>query len=193
MSSGLLWCAYFKRDQEIGAAFTEEGTQMNVKKAHRLTGHHDKNHTRKIAKVLGWVLKPGELPPCKACSIAVAKQHAVCKDSRSESKATRAGERLFSDLATIRAPVHSGIIVHKTVWHMTVCHYMGYCELHFYRAKNDFIEKYCASMQQWKQNEKPVKFVLQDNAGENRKLIERANKSDWKLNITPEYTGRDTP
>ena len=74
---------------------------MNIEKAHRLTGHYDENRTRKIAKVLGWVLKPGELLPCKACSVVRAKQCAICKDSKSKSKATRARERLFSDLATV--------------------------------------------------------------------------------------------
>jgi hypothetical protein len=32
-----------------------------------------------------------------------------------------------------------------------------------------------------------------DNAGENKKLIERLRSSDWKMNPVVEYTPRDTP
>jgi hypothetical protein len=38
-----------------------------------------------------------------------------------------------------------------------------------------------------------VKYIRMDNAGENKLLQKRAESKDWKLNITYEYTARDTP
>jgi len=38
-----------------------------------------------------------------------------------------------------------------------------------------------------------LKILRIDNAGENRKLQARCESSNWKLEITYEYTARDTP
>ena len=39
----------------------------------------------------------------------------------------------------------------------------------------------------------PVKNLRMDNAGENKKLQQRLEISDWKLNVAIEFTARDTP
>ena len=47
----------------------------------------------------------------------------------------RASKRIFSDLATIKAPQDSGITIINRNWHIVVCQYMGYKELAFYSGK----------------------------------------------------------
>jgi hypothetical protein len=45
----------------------------------------------------------------------------------------------------------------------------------------------------WRYEGNPVKFKSCDNAGEKKSLQKRVNSADWKLNITFEYSPRDTP
>ncbi len=44
-----------------------------------------------------------------------------------------------------------------------------------------------------KENGQPVPKIWQDNAGENKKLVQRLTSKDWKLDAQVEYTARDTP
>jgi hypothetical protein len=44
-----------------------------------------------------------------------------------------------------------------------------------------------------KTNGKAVKYLRLDNAGENKSLQQRAASNDWKLNLTCEFTARNTP
>ena len=39
----------------------------------------------------------------------------------------------------------------------------------------------------------PVKYLGQDNAGENLKIQARCKSADWKLAMEIEYTAKDTP
>ena len=43
-------------------------------------------------------------------------------------KATRAGKKIFSDLAMIKAPQDSGITITNRNWHIVVNQYTGYKE-----------------------------------------------------------------
>ena len=80
-------------------------------RAHIIKKHHDEEQTCKIALELGWSLKKGPTMPCKACSIGKAKQLVINKHVDKSNKATIAGERIFSDLAMIKALQESSIIV----------------------------------------------------------------------------------
>ena len=42
-------------------------------------------------------------------------------------------------------------------------------------------------------DDRAVKFIRQDNAGENRSLQNRCSSSDWKLEADFEYTAKETP
>jgi hypothetical protein len=55
------------------------------------------------------------------------------------------------------------------------------------------VEESCELFYNSKQGGNQVKYVRCDNAGENKTLQKRANGVDWKLNITFEFTPRDTP
>ena len=102
-------------------------------------------------------------------------------------KATRAGERIFSDLAMIKTP---GITITNKNWHIVVDQYTGHKELEFYCTKSDFVEPKCKNFSKWKNNEKPVTYIRHDNAPENKVLIKITNDLQWKLGITMEYTDK---
>jgi hypothetical protein len=54
------------------------------------------------------------------------------------------------------------------------------------------VEPTLEQFHRWKLQDKPVKYVRMDNAGENLLLEKRAQSRHWKMNINFEYTGRDT-
>ena len=76
---GTLYCMYHKRttNPEVAAI----SVKMSVDKAREISGHPDESRTRKAAKALGWKLNQGALTPCRACTIAKAKQKNVIKES----------------------------------------------------------------------------------------------------------------
>eukprot|EP00957_Ditylum_brightwellii_P083009 6310680-Ditylum_brightwellii.AAC.1 len=45
----------------------------------------------------------------------------------------------------------------------------------------------------WEQNNRKVKFVRCNNAGENKTLEKRSQSKDWRMNPEFEYTARATP
>ena len=66
--------------------------------------------------------------PCKACSVEKVRQLVVNKYVDNSKKATRAGKKIFSDLAMIKAPQDSGITITNRNWHIVVNQYTGYKE-----------------------------------------------------------------
>ena len=67
----------------------------------------------------------------------------VNKPVDNSKKVTRAGKRIFSDLATIKVPQDSGITITNRNWHIVVDQYMGYKESEFYSTKSDLVEPTC--------------------------------------------------
>ena len=82
---------------------------------------------------------------CKAFSIGKARQLAMNKHVDDSKKATRAGESIFSDLATIKVPHDNGIHIPYRKGH-----------LEFYSTKSDFVELMFKKFSKWKNNGKPV-------------------------------------
>ena len=60
---------------------TDITTTMSIVKAHKLLGHYDESENQPTAKVLGWNITKGMLPPCELCVVCKAKQKAICKES----------------------------------------------------------------------------------------------------------------
>ena len=99
---GFVFRMYFKRTHEMAMAATDKGTKMTVDQAHAKTGHCSEALTRKTAKYLGWDLSRGTMTNCAACAAAgKAKQKNMPKQSEG-TVATKPGERLFMDIATIK-------------------------------------------------------------------------------------------
>jgi hypothetical protein len=101
------------------------------------------------------------------------------------------GERIFTDIASIRAS--AGIKVSKPHWCIKVDERTQLKFSSFHENKDGMVEESCELFYKWKQGGNQVKYVRCDNAGENKTLQKRENGVDWKLNITFEFTPRDTP
>ena len=63
----------------------------------------------------------------------------------------------------------------------------------FYSRKNDIVEPMCERLQHATGRGAQVKYLRQDNAGENLKIQARCKSADWKLPVEIEYTAKDTP
>jgi hypothetical protein len=63
----------------------------------------------------------------------------------------------------------------------------------FFDTKNGMVEETCEQLHRWKESGRGAKIIRLDNAGENKLLQQRSQSADWKLNITYEFTVRDTP
>ena len=162
--------------------------------AHEKLGHMNEEATRKSAAHLGIELTRGTLEPCLACSAAKAKQKNITKHAEEKSKATEIGERLFTDIATVKAPM--GVKADKSgrpQWRIIVDEKSKMKFSGFFPKKSDMVEPTCEIFQKWISQGKPIKKIRLDNAGENKKLRERCQSSDWKLNLKFEFTARDTP
>ena len=130
---------------------------------------------------------------CKASSIGKAGQLAINKHVDNSKKAARTGERIFSDVATIKALQDSGIIITNRNWHIGVDQHTGYNKPEFYSAKSNLVELTCKKFSKWRNNGKPVSYIRHNNALENKGLIKISNASQWKLDIITEYAGKGTP
>jgi hypothetical protein len=184
---GVLYVMYVRRSEIANPALV---TTMTVEKAHCLLGHQSEDTTRKIAKYIGWEITKGALKPCLSCSIGKAKQKNTVKDS-DHAKCKAPGERIFTDIASVRPA--EGMKVSKPYWCIKVDERTQMKFSSFHAHKDDMVESSCELFQKWKHQGNPVQYIRCDNAGENKSLQKKANSADWKLNITFEYTPRDTP
>ena len=55
------------------------------------------------------------------------------------------------------------------------------------------VELTCQQMSKWKARGIPVKIIRCDNGSENKLLEQQLASKDWQLDVTFEYTARDTP
>ena len=151
----------------------------------------NEDRTRLTAKTLGWSIKPGNFEVCVAGAKAKAKQINVPKITR-HIKGSKEEPHVFLDLCTVKNK--SGQVeLTKTNWRIMVdeCTEMKFSD--FFVKKSDMVEPTCQQLQKWKQAGLGAKFIRLDNAGENKKLQQRAESADWKLDINVEFTARNTP
>ena len=59
--------------------------------------------------------------------------------------------------------------------------------------KSCTVESTCAQFEKWRQANKPVKVIQQDNVEKNKKLQANIDQAARKLNIQLEYTAQGTP
>ena len=95
--------------------------KVNIKQAHGMFGHMDKEQTRKIAKHLGTEITCKMLKICKDGAGAKAKQKKVTKVSEHEISKEPNG-RTFLDIWSIKKPKNSTDIkkVAKLYWRIMV-------------------------------------------------------------------------
>jgi hypothetical protein len=189
-ATGAVYCMYFNRGQEIANVGTSV-VRMTVNEAHDKLGHSHEDAVRATAKQLGWEIKKGGMKPCDACNAAKAKQKNVEKDS-DHVPAKENAERIYLDLSKVKAP--EGIPQPgKPNWRIMVDERTNLKFSDFFGTKDGMIEPTCEQIGKWKNAGLKVKFIRCDNAGENKKLAQRTESSDWQFGINFEFTGRDTP
>ena len=187
---GALYCICLKRN--VDAMNASVTAKMPYEKAHSLLGHCNEDTTRKIAKLLGWELKP-KTTQCQSCAEGKAKQKNLPQVADGV-KATKPMERVYHDLSHLKAPKGSGVSISKPNWQMIVDERTGLKISAWYSTKNEIVEPTCERLRRLEQvtgNE--LHFMRQDNAGENKLLQMRMRGADWQFKTEFEYTARDTP
>ena len=203
---GAVYCMYLKRKEaptEAGIASLDTTKKiappskpkitMNINHAHQLFGHCDEGTTRQAAYAQGYGIVRGTLKPCEYCATAKAKQKSVPKLTVPDTAVTKPNERVSLDISTIKAPKAENVSITQPNWRVIVDEYTEMKFSDFYSTKDGMVEPTCEKLEMWKEAGIPVKYLRMDNAGENLVLGARLNSADWKLNVKPEYTARDTP
>lgn len=196
-SRGAVFAARFIRDAEINAACTDKGVKMDINKAHALLGHGDLESTRESAKALGWTISRGAFKPCVHCAKSKAKQKNVVKESISEDKAEKPGDRVFLDLTTISVPRADGTLyrINQKNLRGIVDQASGKKWGSFSTTKNGMVEPTMRWLSQMKAMGIHIKCIRMDPAGENFALKKECESAKWH-HIQPlkfEITSRDTP
>jgi hypothetical protein len=186
--------------KEVAALLTEKKRKVSSDVAHGLLGHMNEADGRKIMSHIGYELKKGGLTKCGACAEAKAKQRSVLKRTEIVSVevtpkklAERVNERIHLDIQSVKAPPNTDVTITKPNWRIMVDERTEMKWTDFFEAKNDMIEKTCETFYRWKHDNKPVKYVRCDNAGENKGLEDRLKSATWKLAVDFEWTARATP
>jgi hypothetical protein len=96
--------------------------------------------------------------PCKACTKAKAKQKNVPKINETQVRATKFGERIYSDLSMVKH-VDGGPSITKPNFHIMVDEATRLKFSSFYDTKNSMVEPTCEMFHIWKLAGNPVKIV----------------------------------
>jgi hypothetical protein len=152
---GAIYCVYLKRGCKMANVATRGMgdpivTTMTIKQAHKQFGHNNKEATCAMAKHLLIKITQGCMMPCEACTLAKAKQKNVPKINKTQVHATKFGERIYSDLLTVRQ-ANSGQSVTKPNWHKMIDKATRLKFSAFYDSKNGMVEPTCEIVHCWKQ------------------------------------------
>ncbi|GFH50456.1 hypothetical protein CTEN210_06932 [Chaetoceros tenuissimus] len=196
VGSSYLFGTILKPRSEVAAASMVKEVQgpirVSVVKAHNIFGHLGENDCRAAAKASGYELKRGSFGQCVSCAVAKAKQKSLVGESEGD-RSEVSNERIYLDLVTLKPPTGVKVTKLNPIWRIIVDEATRMSFNSFHPKKNAYLEPTCVYLDNWKQNGQPVKYVRMDNAPENKKFIEMANGKEWKLNLTAEMTGANTP
>ena len=136
----------------------------------------------KTAKELGWVIVRGTLKTCKHCKKSKAKKKNVQKETVTE-KASVPGHRLYLDLSkvTVKSGTSKNATINQDNWKVMVCEATGKKWSDFTVTKSDMVERTWEHLNKLKSQERPVRYVWLDPAGENHKLAKCTETSDWAV------------
>jgi hypothetical protein len=146
---------------------------VSVSDLHGVLGHPSYEIVRATAKKLGLKLN-GIDAPCESCAMGKAKAKAIVKVSASKSNIP--GERLSLDLSSIKARSLGG----SKYWLLIVDEATNMKWSHFLREKADLGVPMMLFIKNLHVVDGiKVKYIRCDNAGENRKLEELINVSNF--------------
>jgi hypothetical protein len=127
----------------------------------------------------------GKLNDCKACAIAKAKAKNIGKIN--ENKTTTPGERLYLDISSVNKPSYGG----SKYWLLIVDEASRFKWSYFLKSKDELKIKMIELIEWMTSQDKKIKFLRCDNAGENIALQQQCKKLN--LQIIFEYTAPNTP
>ena len=170
---------------DIATMTTESGTNIDIKKLHKILHHCETNTVIHTGSKLGLKIQD-TMNDCESCAKAKAKQKKMAKVT--DTKSNVRGERLFMDISTIKQKSYGG----GKHWLLAMDDSTDVCWSHILKQKSDLCEKMLGLILDLKAKSKAkVKFIRCDNAPENKKLEEECKKRG--LGITFEYTAVGTP
>jgi hypothetical protein len=176
-----------KRTMELaGAASDTKKTKMTIAQALGKLGHCNEDATHKVAKQLGWELKPWLLESCEAHAAAKGKQKSILQISKG-MPAKDGKNCIYLDIAMVKQ--RRGMPrANKPNWRIMVDQRTQLKFSNFFNTKNGMVKLMCEQLHQWKQNNITVDYSRLDNAGENKSLKQRCESKDWKFGIKFEFT-----
>jgi hypothetical protein len=125
-ATGVVYCMYLQHDEEIANTAVE----YSINQAHERLGHSHEDATRATAIILGIKMKRGVKKPCRACTVAKAKQNNLNKVSE-HKKCNTPGERMCLDLASFK-PTKKGLVIPKPNWRLMVDECTNFQITHFF-------------------------------------------------------------
>ena len=103
-------------------------------------------------------------------------------------------ERVYHDLATVKAPSDVAEKVSKPVWQLLVDEATGLKFSTFHKTKDAILDDSSARLKAMERLAgKEIKILRQDNAGENKSLETDMKSSHWSMETKFEYTASGTP
>ena len=153
---------------------------------HQVLGHMNDECTKKTAKYYEIELQ-GKLEPCEKCLIGKARQKNLLKETRQEKSKTP-GHRLYLDISSVKGESFGK----KKFWLLVVDEATDNCWSFFLKQKSQTAKTIIEFIKNLKSKENiEVKNIRCDNAGENKKIEEKAK--ELGLGIKFEYTAPNTP
>ena len=114
------------------------------------------------------------------------KQKNVPKESKHEESKEN-NERIFLDIATVKRQENDNnkdMKITRANWRIMIDERRTQMKVtDFLETKSGMVEPTCEQLFKWKASGTPEKFLRLNNAGENQLLKNRAESSDWKLNV----------
>ena len=158
---------------------------MKIQDFHDRLGHPHFEILKDTAKKMAIQLK-GSILPCRACALAKARQGDVNKWNSNRTDVP--GQRIYYDISSIQSQSLSG----SRYWLLMVDEATRYKISRFIKTKDDLAKTVSTVLRTLNSNNKTVKYVRSDNAGENSKVEKYCEDMQVK-DITFEYTAPYTP
>ena len=159
---------------------------ISYEDAHQLLGHPGKNKLIGTSERLNWTLSKQTLKDCSDCLIGKAKRLKLNKESTNQSKVP--GERLMIDISSVKTKDSKRI---GKYWLLVVDEATSMKCSFFLKSKDSQVPLLTGFIKTLQNQNKKVKYIRCDNAGENRSL-QPALEGEG-MNVTFEFTARETP
>ncbi|MFN7263265.1 MAG: reverse transcriptase domain-containing protein [Cyanobacteriota bacterium] len=159
---------------------------IQYENAHALLGHPGKNKLVGTSERLNWSLSKQTTNACGECLVAKAQRMKLNKESSNQSLLP--GERLMIDTSSVKNKTKNRL---GKYWLLVVNEATGMKWSFFLKNKDAQVPLLTGFIKTLQTQNKKVKFIRCDNAGENISLQKALDAEG--MNIKFEFTARETP